>query len=82
MRKHNKSLKYIETKTRKTESLFQKKTFLIACEGLCTEPNYIKNLVNYQKKEKIIAQGTTVIIAQHQHSGPKGVVSDLMATLN
>lgn len=52
MRKHSKSLKHIETKIRKTKILFQKKTFLIACEGLCTEPNYITSLVNYQKKKK------------------------------
>lgn len=79
-RKHHPSLKSIQPKGRKEESLVQKKVFLIACEGICTEPNYINGLVKIEKLRKNIAEGTEVIIAEHQHSDPLGVVKDLLST--
>ena len=81
-RKNHASLKTTVPKTRKNESLLQKKAFLIACEGVCTEPNYIKNLVRIEKLNKNIAEGTIVKIAPHQHSDPCGVLTDLLSTSN
>ncbi|MCR5081629.1 MAG: RloB family protein [Treponema sp.] len=78
-RKSHASFKTTAPEVRKGESLFQKKAFLIACEGVCTEPNYIKNLVKIEKLNKNIAEGTTVIIAPHQHSDPCGVLTDLLS---
>lgn len=73
-RKSHNSFKSTVPETRKNETLSQKKAFLIACEGECTEPNYIKNLVAVEKLNKNIAEGTVVKIATHQHSDPCGVL--------
>ena len=81
-RKKHTSFKSIVPEKRKEESFSLKKAFLIACEGICTEPNYIKNLVYEEKQNKHIAEGTVVKIAQHQHSDPYGVLSDLLSTSN
>lgn len=81
-RKNHVSFKTKALEIRKGENLTQKKAFLIACEGVCTEPNYIKNLVNIEKLSKKIAEGTTVKIAPHQHSDPLGVLTDLLSTSN
>ena len=81
-RKKHDSLKKIIPKTRKSEILNQRKAFLIACEGECTEPNYINSLVRQEKLNKNIAEGTLVKIARHQHSDPLGVFKDLMAVPN
>ena len=81
-RKSHNSFKSTVPETRKNETLSQKKAFLIACEGECTEPNYIKNLVAVEKLNKNIAEGTVVKIATHQHSDPCGVLADLLSTHN
>ena len=77
-RKRHENLKNRTTELRKGEHIEVLKSFLIACEGECTEPNYIKDLVQQQKQERMIAIGTKVIIANHQHSDPSGVVTDLI----
>ena len=69
-RKKHQNLKVVSPELRKGEHLDARKTFIIACEGECTEPNYINGLVKYQKELHVIAEGTTVIIAKHQHSDP------------
>ncbi len=51
-RKKHASFKTTVPETRKNESLAQKKAFLIAYEGECTELNYIKNLVRIEKIEQ------------------------------
>lgn len=81
-RKKHQNLKSISHKKRKPETKESKKVFLIACEGICTEPNYILGLVKYQKSMQAIAAGTEVIIPPHQHSDPYGVLQDLLATKN
>lgn len=81
-RKKHASFKSTAPELRKGESLSPKKAFLIACEGECTEPNYIKNLVRLEKLSKNIAEGTTVRIAPHQHSDPLGVFTDFMSISN
>ena len=72
------SLKYISHKERKPESKEGLKAYLIACEGECTEPNYINGLIKHQKSLKKIAIGTEVVFAPHGHSDPEGVLSDLL----
>lgn len=81
-RKKHQNLKSISHEKRKPESKESKKVFLIACEGICTEPNYILGLVKYQKSMQVIAAGTEVIIPPHQHSDPYGVLQDLLGTPN
>lgn len=79
-RKNQSSLKNVVPLVRKKETRVPLKAFLIACEGICTEPNYIKGLVDYEKANRQIAEGTIVKIASHQHSDPYGVLIDLLAT--
>ena len=75
-RKHE-NLRERSSEFRKGEHIEVLKSFLIASEGECTEPNYINGLVKYQKQQHLIAAGTKVIIAKHQHSDPCGVITDL-----
>lgn len=49
-RKHE-SLRERSPEFRKGEHIEVLKSFLIACEGECTEPNYINGLVKYQKQQ-------------------------------
>lgn len=72
------SLKSIPQDKRKPESKEGLKIYLIACEGECTEPNYINGLIKYHKSIKKIAAGTQVILAPHGHSDPHGVLADLL----
>ena len=77
-RKKHQSLKSISHEARKSESKELRKAYLIACEGKCTEPNYINGLVKHQKSIQAIAAGTEVIIVPHSHSDPYGVLQDLL----
>ena len=65
-RKHE-NLRERAPEFRKGEHIEVLKSFLIACEGECTEPNYINGLVKYQKQ---------------QHSDPCGVITDLTTMQN
>lgn len=49
-RKHE-NLRERSPEFRKGEHIEVLKSFLIACEGECTEPNYINGLVKYQKQQ-------------------------------
>ena len=69
-RKKHENLKSKKHDLRKPESKDGLKILLIACEGECTEPNYLLGLVSHQKQLKNIAAGTEVIIAKHSHSDP------------
>lgn len=80
-KKHN-SLKNTESLVRKGETKTPLKAYLISCEGICTEPHYIKGLVDYEKANRKIAEGTEVLIAKHGHSDPLGVLQDLLDTPN
>lgn len=79
-RKKHSSFKSIEPLVRKGESIQPLKAYLISCEGICTEPNYINGLVKQEKLNRRIADGTEVIIAKHNHSDPYGVLQDLLNT--
>lgn len=67
---------------RKKKSLSLRKLFLIACEGEKTEPNYIDDLVQSEKDAKRIAIGSKVLIVNHQHTDPCGVLTDLCSDPN
>ena len=64
-RKKHDNFKNFSPEVRKGEHINVRKSFIIACEGECTEPNYINGLVKYQKQQRLIAVGTKVIIAKH-----------------
>ena len=59
-----------------------KKLFLIACEGEKKEPNYIEDLVRSGKDSRKIAAGSKVLIVNHQHTDPCGVLTDLRSDPN
>ncbi len=67
---------------RKKKSLSLRKLFLIACEVEKTEPNYINDLVQSEKDAKRIAIGSKVLIVNHQHTDPCGVLTDLCSDPN
>ena len=50
---------------------------IISCEGTKTEPNYLKSIINSLIKKGKIARGS-VVIADHQHTNPLGVLKDLI----
>ncbi len=81
-RKKHASFKNNFSLIRKGEIRYPLKAYLIACEGICTEPNYINGLVRFEKANRRIADGTVVKIASHQHSDPFGVLEDLLNTPN
>lgn len=81
-RKKHENFKLKKTITRSPESRDGLKIYLIACEGECTEPNYLQGLVKHQKKNKKIAAGTEIRISKHSHSDPRGVLQDLLDTPN
>lgn len=81
-RKKYQSLRFISHGTRKSETKELKKAYLIACEGECTEPYYIRGLVKHQKTSQKIAAGTRVMIVPHEHSDPFGVLQDLLNVPN
>lgn len=64
-------------KKRDENNIPVKKLVIISCEGLETEPNYLKSIVNKLIKSEKIASGS-VVIAPHQHTNPKGVLDDLL----
>ena len=74
-RKYNVDIKGIEK--RKEQYKNSKKIFMIACEGIATEPKYLKNMLNVLKRNKSIGVGSDIIFAKHEHSNPTGVLNDL-----
>ena len=81
-RRNHESFKNTLPLVRKQETKLPLKAFLIACEGICSEPNYINGLVLNEKINRKIADGTVVKIAPHQHSDPYGVLQDLLGSPN
>lgn len=50
---------------------------IISCEGTKTEPNYLMTIINMLIQKGKIARGS-VVIADHQHTDPLGVLNDLV----
>ncbi|MFA7083485.1 MAG: RloB family protein [Arcobacteraceae bacterium] len=51
---------------------------IIACEDEISAPTYFKMIVRKLKENKIITQDS-LVIANHKHNTPKGVLDDLMS---
>lgn len=55
------------------------KVILIACEGVATEPNYIKDLVRFKRNNFGECKNIKVVFTSHTHSDPFGVLNDLLS---
>ncbi|WNL27712.1 RloB family protein [Arcobacter cryaerophilus gv. pseudocryaerophilus] len=55
----------------------QVKSVLIACEDKVSSPNYFKMIIQKLKEDKTITQDS-LVIAQHEHVNPRGVLQDLL----
>ena len=53
---------------------------IIACEGTVTERNYFDSIFSELKQNHNIAK-TSLVIAKHSHTDPKGVLADLEKAL-
>lgn len=78
MKRTNKnSFKSSGLKKRDSGTLKIKPLVIISCEGTKTEPNYLKSIINELIKNGKIACGS-IVIANHQHTDPLGVLNDLI----
>ena len=75
-RKYNVGIR--ECEYRKEEHRNCRSVFMIACEGISTEPKYLKNMLAVLKREKVVGVSSVLIIAEHNHSNPMGVLDDLL----
>lgn len=55
----------------------ERETIILACEGTKTEPLYFDAIFSDLKRNHKIAVGS-LIIAEHHHTNPKGVLQDLL----
>ncbi len=76
-RKNKNSFKSSGLKKRDSGALKIKPLVIISCEGTKTEPNYLKSIINSLIQKGKIARGS-VVIADHQHTNPLGVLKDLI----
>ena len=76
-RKGKNSFKSTGLKKRDSGAIKIKPLVIISCEGTKTEPNYIRTIINELIKNGKIARGS-VVIANHQHTDPLGVLNDLI----
>ena len=78
MTKKNKTgFKFSGLKKRDSGSLKIKPLVIISCEGTKTEPNYLRTIINMLIQNGKIARGS-IVIANHQHTDPEGVLNDLV----
>lgn len=76
-RSKNHFIKSFDLKRRDSAKLKVKPLVIISCEGTKTEPNYLKSIINKLIFENKIARGS-IVIAEHQHTDPMGVLNDLI----
>ena len=76
-RKNKNSFKSSSLKKRDGGTLKIKPLVIISCEGTKTEPNYLHSIINELIKKGKLARGS-VVIADHQHTDPLGVLNDLV----
>ena len=76
-RKNKPDFKSADLKKRDSGSLRAKPLIIISCEGIKTEPNYLNSIKNSLVQKGKIARGS-VVIANHQHTDPLGVLNDLI----
>lgn len=76
-RKSKSGFKSSVLKKRDSGAIKIKPLVIISCEGTKTEPNYLKSIINLLIQKGKIARGS-VVIADHQHTDPLGVLNDLI----
>ena len=76
-RNKNRFIKSFDLKKRDSAKLKVKPLVIISCEGTKTEPNYLKSIIHKLILENKIARGS-IVIAEHQHTDPMGVLNDLI----
>ena len=76
-RSKNHFIKSFDLNRRDSAKLKVKPLVIISCEGTKTEPNYLKSIINKLILENKIARGS-IVIAEHQHTDPMGVLNDLI----
>lgn len=78
MKRNNKnSFKSSGLKKRDSGAIKIKPLVIISCEGTKTEPNYLSSIINKLITAGKIARGS-IVIANHQHTDPLGVLNDLI----
>ena len=75
--KNNSNFKSSSLKKRDSGTLKIKPLVIISCEGTKTEPNYLRTIISVLIKKGKIARGS-VVITDHQHTDPLGVLKDLV----
>jgi len=65
---------------RKEDTRKELERIILACEGSVTEKNYFESIFRELMEEKNIAK-TSLVIAKHAHTNPKGVLQDLEVAL-
>jgi hypothetical protein len=76
-RKKAKTLKKLERKQKTKNELIR---VILACEGVVTERNYFQKIFDTLISEHNISK-TSLVIAKHAHTNPKGVLEDLLNAL-
>ncbi|MCK5354140.1 MAG: RloB domain-containing protein, partial [Methyloprofundus sp.] len=59
------------------ETRVERETFILAGEGTKSEPLYFESIFSDLKKKHKIAS-SSLVIAKHRHTNPKGVLKDLL----
>jgi len=79
--KNARKLKRLKKKTdRKQNNRVILQRVIIACEGTVTEVNYFQNIFHELIQNRGISK-TSLVIAKHSHTDPKGVLNDLTDAL-
>ena len=76
-RKQARAEKKLERREKIKEEL---ERIILACEGTVTEKNYFESIFKELMNNRGIAK-TSLVIAKHAHTNPKGVLKDLLNTL-
>lgn len=76
-RKQARAEKKLERKEKIKEEL---ERIILACEGTVTEKNYFESIFKELMENRGIAK-TSLVIAKHAHTNPKGVLDDLLKAL-
>ncbi len=77
-RKQARAEKKLERREKTKEEL---ERIILACEGTVTEKNYFESIFKELMENRGIAK-TSLVIAKHAHTNPKGVLEDLLKVLD
>lgn len=79
-KEERKKAKVIEKLERKQKVKNELVRVVLACEGTVTERNYFQKIFDALINEHNISK-TSLVIAKHSHTNPKGVLEDLLKAL-